>query len=171
MNNMSKVYKYSIIIITFVCFVACSTTDKFHPNYSLLPEYCFHPEWLSDDLDERFQQMFYYALDNPTVDGPFPPDSDPNDTIPSGNGNDRYLFNNFYFVEQNFIKGSFFLIEPPYSVVGVGLDRYVLRTCNRATAYECRCGPEAAARGGGTTKRDRVRRPATATHLHRMQPG
>lgn len=45
------------------------------------------------------------------------------------------------------------------------------RTCNRATAYECRCGPEAAARGGGTTKRDRVRRPATATHLHRMQPG
>lgn len=45
------------------------------------------------------------------------------------------------------------------------------RTCNRATAYECRCGPEAAARGGGTTKRDRVRRPATATHLYRMQPG
>ncbi|AUJ98918.1 hypothetical protein CR539_27150 (plasmid) [Escherichia coli] len=45
------------------------------------------------------------------------------------------------------------------------------RTCYRATAYECRCGPEAAARGGGTTKRDRVRRPATATHLHRMQPG
>lgn len=44
------------------------------------------------------------------------------------------------------------------------------RTCNRATAYECRCGPEAAARGGGTTKRDRVRRPATATYLHRMQP-
>lgn len=91
------------------------------------PEHYYHPEWLSDDLDERFQQMFYYSLDNPTVNGPFPPDSDPNDTIPSGNGNDRYLFNNFYFIEQNFIKGSFFLIEPPYSVVGVGLDRYVLR--------------------------------------------
>lgn len=125
---MVKIYKYSIIIIVIlVCFVACKTTNKFHPNYSLLPEYYSHPEWLSDDLDERFQQMFYYALDNPTVDGPFPPDSDPNDTIPRGNGNDRYLFNNFYFVEQNFIKGSFFLIEPPYSVVGVGLDRYVLR--------------------------------------------
>ncbi|MBW9838767.1 hypothetical protein FJD01_21950 [Escherichia coli] len=25
------------------------------------------------------------------------------------------------------------------------------RTCNRATTYECRCGPEAAARGGPDT--------------------
>ena len=30
------------------------------------PEHHYHPEWLSDDLDERFQQMFYYSLDNPT---------------------------------------------------------------------------------------------------------
>ena len=44
------------------------------------------------------------------------------------------------------------------------------RTCNRATAYECRCGPKPQ-RVEETTKRDRVRRPATATHLHRMQPG
>lgn len=91
------------------------------------PEHYYHLEWLSDDLDERFQQMFYYALDNPTVDGPFPPDSDPNDTIPSGNGNGSLLFDRQYFPEGNFYKGAFFFIEPPYSVVGVGLDRYVLR--------------------------------------------
>ena len=96
-------------------------------DFSILPEYYAHPEWLSDDLDERFQQMFYYSLDNPTVDGPFPPDSDPNDTIPSGNGNGSLLFNRQYFPEGNFYKGAFFFIEPPYSVVGVGLDRYVLR--------------------------------------------
>ena len=106
-------------ILALLLCLACTLSlggcreEKRSFDYSTLPEYYSHPEWLSDDLDERFQQMFYYALDNPTVDGPFPPDSDPNDTIPRGNGNDRYLFNNFYFVEQNFIKGSFFLIEPP----------------------------------------------------------
>ena len=54
-------------------------------------------------------------------------DSDPNDIIPSGNGNGSLLFNRQYFPEGNFYKGAFFFIEPPYSVVGVGLDRYVLR--------------------------------------------
>ena len=36
-------------------------------------EYQNHPELLSDDLDTRFQQLFYYELDQPTVEEPFPP--------------------------------------------------------------------------------------------------
>lgn len=118
----------ALLLAVLFCLSSCSKAEKEKNNAEFtVPEYYYHPEWLSDDLDERFQQQFYYALDNPTVETPFPPDSDPNDTIPSGNGTDSCLFKSFYFFEQVLIEGSFFLIEPPYSVVGVGLDRYVLR--------------------------------------------
>lgn len=33
-------------------------------------EYQNHPDLLSDDLDTRFQQLFYYELDQPTVEEP-----------------------------------------------------------------------------------------------------
>lgn len=118
-----------ILFTVLLCLCGCSNpkSAEAEPSLHSLPEYEFHPEWLSDDLDERFQQIFYYSLDNPTVDQPFPPDSNPDCTIPSGNGNYSYLFNQSYFREQNLSKGAFFYIEPPYSVVSVGLDRYVLR--------------------------------------------
>ena len=100
------------LLLCLVCALSLGgcQAESWSFDFSFLPKYYAHPEWLSDDLDERFQQKcVYYALDNPTVDGPFPPDSDPNDTIPSGNGNGSLMFNRQYFPARKCLQRRLFL--------------------------------------------------------------
>lgn len=117
-------FALSLCLLVSGCAKQEEVTAKSGHSY---PEYFYHPEWLSNKLDERFQQIFYYSLDNPTVDKPFPPDSDPAKTIPTGSGSDSYLFHSCWFPEQNLIKGALFFIEPPNSFHAVGVDRNVVR--------------------------------------------
>lgn len=94
-------------------------------------EYQNHPELLSDDLDTRFQQLFYYELDQPTVEEPFPPApySSPEQLYGGNGGNEppARLFKREVFYPHLLSKGAFFFVEPPYGYLAVGLNRCIVR--------------------------------------------
>lgn len=94
-------------------------------------EYQNHPELLSDDLDTRFQQLFYYELDQPTVEKPFPPApySSPEQLYGGNGGNEppARLFKREVFYPHLLSKGAFFFVEPPYGYLAVGLNRCIVR--------------------------------------------
>ena len=94
-------------------------------------EYQNHPDLLSDDLDTRFQQLFYYELDQPTVEEPFPPApySSPEQLYGGNGGNEppARLFKREVFYPHLLSKGAFFFVEPPYGYLAVGLNRCIVR--------------------------------------------
>ena len=77
-------------------------------------EYQNHPDLLSDDLDTRFQQLFYYELDQPTVEEPFPPApySSP-EQLYGGNGGLPDCLNGRFFIPTFFPRALSFLWSHP----------------------------------------------------------
>lgn len=124
----------AILICTLLVLTLCSCQSE-RPSAPSDREAAFeyqnHPELLSDDLDTRFQQLFYYELDQPTVEEPFPPApySSPEQLYGGNGGNEppARLFKREVFYPHLLSKGAFFFVEPPYGYLAVGLNRCIVR--------------------------------------------
>lgn len=123
-----------IIIIFFIIVFLSGCSSYFQtkpPKKEAAFEYQNHPDLLSDDLDTRFQQLFYYELDQPTVEEPFPPApySSPEQLYGGNGGNEppARLFKREVFYPHLLSKGAFFFVEPPYGYLAVGLNRCIVR--------------------------------------------
>lgn len=124
----------AILICTLLVLTLCSCQSE-RPSAPSDREAAFeyqnHPELLSDDLDTRFQQLFYYELDQPTVEEPFPPApySSPEQLYGGNGGNESpaRLFKREVFYPHLLSKGAFFFVEPPYGYLAVGLNRCIVR--------------------------------------------
>lgn len=124
----------AILICTLLVLTLCSCQSE-RPSAPSDREAAFeyqnHPELLSDDLDTRFQQLFYYELDQPMVEEPFPPApySSPEQLYGGNGGNEppARLFKREVFYPHLLSKGAFFFVEPPYGYLAVGLNRCIVR--------------------------------------------
>lgn len=124
----------AMLICTLLVLMLCSCQPERPSSPSdrkAALEYQNHPELLSDDLDTRFQQLFYYELDQPTVEEPFPPApySSPEQLYGGNGGNEppARLFKREVFYPHLLSKGAFFFVEPPYGYLAVGLNRCIVR--------------------------------------------
>ncbi len=124
--------KIIIVFLILISLNACSPYTYAKPSEREVAfDFQNHPELLSDDLDTRFQQLFFYELENPTVDEPFPPPpySSP-ENLYGGNGGvglPSRLFKREIFGKHLLSKGAFFFVEPPNSYLAVGLERCISR--------------------------------------------
>ena len=131
---MNRLPICAMLICTLLVLTLCSCQPELPSSPSdreAAFEYQNHPELLSDDLDTRFQQLFYYELDQPTVEEPFPPApySSPEQLYGGNGGNEppARLFKREVFYPHLLSKGAFFFVEPPYGYLAVGLNRCIVR--------------------------------------------
>ena len=118
----------ALLLAVLFCLSSCSKAEKEKNNAEFtVPEYYYHPNgsqtiWTnasSSNSTMRWTTRRWKLPSRRTATRTTP---SPRATVLTPVSSRA-----FYFFEQVLIEGSFFLIEPPYSVVGVGLDRYVLR--------------------------------------------
>lgn len=122
-----RLFVLGLAVVTLFSFSACSAKEKKSLGSNSFDD-TQDPNALSDNLNERFQQLFFYELDNPNVEQPFPPDSSSEDIF-SGNGSTEppaRLFKSFWFNDSGIMKGAFFLIKPTASYISVGLDQRIV---------------------------------------------
>ena len=80
---------------------------------------------LSDELDTRFQQIFYNKLENPTVE---PIDIASDDSHGSGGGYyPEYSQILHHYKSHGISKGAFYFLEPPKSSLVYGLEHLAAR--------------------------------------------
>ncbi len=116
---------FVLLLVLSILFCGCTQTTE-----PIVNENWVSP--LSDDLDVRFQQIFFDKLDNPTVEKVELFDWDNgtlfNNSHGSGGGAVPERSNNTYHrYDAGVSKGAFYLIEPPKSSLVYGLEHLAVR--------------------------------------------